>query len=293
MEIFCAVDIRGGRCVRLRQGDYHIETVYSEDPVAVASKMASEGAHWIHVVDLDGARTGQPENAATIAEIVSSVQVPVQTGGGIRTEASAKAWFDMGVERVVLGTAAMRDAELVATLAKSHRVAVGLDARAGEIATDGWLRASGRSVLETVRRFVDIGVDALIVTDIARDGMLSGPDLAGMTEVLNATCGTGVDIIASGGVASLQDLQDLASLNTRHVCTSGVHKSGGVSVGEVAAEHGDYLARHLGVHTLSGVIVGKALYEKRFTVAEAVAVLSGQSQTELGLHMEIGSQTEL
>ena len=258
MRLFCAVDIRGGRCVRLRQGDYDAETVYDDDPVSVATAMAEAGAHWIHVVDLDGARSGEPENAEVVTAIAEAVDVPVQAGGGVRTEATAKAWFDVGVERVVIGTAALRQPDLVCSLARSHRVAVGLDARAGDVATDGWRRASGESVLDVAHRFIDTGVDALVVTDIGRDGMLHGPDLAGMSKLLDKVAGTratasaadsltaSVDIIASGGVASLKDLRALASLR------------GGPD----------------GRRRLSGVIVGKALYERCFTVGEAVAAVS-------------------
>ena len=245
MRLFCAVDVRGGRCVRLRQGDYDAETVYADDPVDAAVAMAEAGAHWIHVVDLDGARSGEPENAAVVAAIAEAVNVPVQAGGGVRTEATAEAWFDAGVERVVLGTAAMRQPALVLTLARTRRIAVGLDARAGDVATDGWLRASGESVLDVACRFVDAGVDALVVTDIGRDGMLHGPDLTGMSKLLDAVARP-VDIVASGGVASLNDLRALASL------------SGGPD----------------GRRRLSGVVVGKALYEKRFTVTEAAAAVS-------------------
>ncbi len=242
MQLFAAVDIRDGRCVRLRQGDYGAETVYDDDPVARAVEMAEAGAAWIHVVDLDGARSGRPDNASTVAEIAAVVDVPVQAGGGVRTAATAEAWFAAGVERVVLGTAALRDPELVRGLARSHRIAVGLDARAGDVATDGWLQGSGQSVLEVARSFAADGVDAFVVTDISRDGTLEGPDIGGLASVLDAVS---VDMIASGGVGQIGDLAALAGLEGR----AG--------------------------RRLSGVIVGTALYEGRFTVAEAVAALSG------------------
>lgn len=242
MQLFAAVDIRNGRCVRLRQGDYGAETVYDDDPVARAVEMAEAGAAWIHVVDLDGARSGRPDNASVVAEIAAAVGVPVQAGGGVRTVATAEAWFAAGVARVVLGTAALRDPALVRELAGSHRIAVGLDARAGEVATDGWLQGSGRSVLDVARSFAADGVDAFVVTDISRDGTLDGPDLAGLASVLDAVS---VDVIASGGVGQLSDLTALAGLEDR----AG--------------------------RRLSGVIVGTALYERRFTVVEAVAALAG------------------
>ncbi|MYA86756.1 MAG: 1-(5-phosphoribosyl)-5-[(5-phosphoribosylamino)methylideneamino]imidazole-4-carboxamide isomerase [Acidimicrobiaceae bacterium] len=242
MQLFAAVDIRNGRCVRLRQGDYDAETVYDTDPVARAVELASQGAGWIHVVDLDGARSGHPDNAAVVTAIAGAVDVPVQAGGGVRTAATAEAWFAAGVERVVLGTAALRDPELVRGLARSHRIAVGLDARAGDVATDGWLQGSGQSVLDVARSFAADGVDAFVVTDISRDGTLEGPDVDGLTSVLDAVS---VDVIASGGVGQIGDLTALAGLEGR----AG--------------------------RRLSGVIVGTALYEGRFTVVEAVAALAG------------------
>ena len=242
MHLYCAVDVRGGRCVRLHQGDYDAETVYDDDPAARAVAMAEAGAGWIHVVDLDGARSGRPDNASVVAEIAAAVEVPVQAGGGVRTADTAEAWFAAGVARVVLGTAALRDPGLVRELARSHRIAVGLDARAGEVATDGWLKGSSRSVLDVARSFADDGVDAFVVTDISRDGTLDGPDLEGLVAAVD---GASADVIASGGVGRLEDLRALAGLEGR----AG--------------------------RRLSGVIVGTALYERRFTVAEAVAALAG------------------
>ena len=242
MQLYCAVDIRGRHCVRLRQGDYGAETVYDDDPVARAVEMADQGAAWIHVVDLDGARSGQPDNASVVAEIAAAVDVPVQAGGGVRTADTAEAWFAAGVERVVLGTAALRHPGLVRELARSHRIAVGLDARAGDVATDGWLQGSGRSVLDVASSFASDGVDAFVVTDISRDGTLEGPDVDGLESVLNEVS---ADVIASGGVGRIDDLRALAGLEGRD-------------------------GRRLG-----GVIVGTALYEGRFNVAEAAAALAG------------------
>ena len=242
MKLYCAVDVRAGRCVRLRQGDYGAETVYDDDPVARAVQMESGGAGWIHVVDLDGARSGRPDNAAVVAAIAGAVSVPVQAGGGIRSTETAEAWFAAGVERVVLGTAALQDPGLVHDLARRHRVAVGLDARSGEVATDGWLQGSGRSVLDVAKSFADAGVDAFVVTDISRDGTLEGPDIEGLAAVLDAT---NADVIASGGVGQLSDLRALAGLEGRD-------------------------GRRLG-----GVIVGTALYEGRFTVGEAAIASAG------------------
>ena len=239
MHLFPAIDLRDGRCVRLHQGDYGQETVYGDDPVAQAVAFAEAGAGWIHVVDLDAARTGVPENRAVVAAIAEAVDVPVQTGGGVRDRAAAEALFDAGVERVVIGTAALTDPDFVRDLAREHRVAVGLDAKAGEVATDGWLVGSGRTVLDVARSFADAGVDAFVVTDISRDGTLEGPDLVGLRDVVEATP---VDVIASGGVGTLDDLRALVAIEAEG-------------------------------RRLAGAITGKAIYEGRFTVEEGVAVL--------------------
>lgn len=236
IDLFPAIDLRAGRCVRLYQGDYGRETVYGEDPVAQAMAFAVEGARWIHVVDLDAARTGEPVNRDVVAAIAAAVDVPVQTGGGVRDESSAKALFDAGVERVVLGTAALEQPELVRRLAREHRVAVGLDARGREVASRGWLEGSGRDVVDVATEFADAGVDALIVTEIGRDGTLEGPDLDGLGIMLAATA---IDVVASGGVSSTDDLRALDSLEVQG-------------------------------RSLAGVIVGRALYEGRFTLAEAL-----------------------
>ena len=243
MKLFAAVDIRGGRCVRLHQGDYGQETVYGDDPVATAVELAEAGADWIHVVDLDAARSGKPVNRPVVAAVAAAVDVPVQAGGGVRSVEAARALLDAGVERVVLGTAALADPNLVRTLARSSRVAVGLDARAGGVAADGWRTDTGRSVLEVAAGFVDAGVDAFVATDIDRDGTMDGPDLSGLAALVEAT---EVPVVASGGVGGLDDLDALAGLER-------------------------------GGRRLEGVIVGKALYEGRFTVIEAVERLRGPS----------------
>jgi phosphoribosylformimino-5-aminoimidazole carboxamide ribotide isomerase len=245
VELFPSIDVRAGRVVRLVQGDYNQETVYGEDPVEVAVAFADAGAHWIHVVDLDAARTGDPLNRPVIAAIAAAVaprRVAIQTGGGVRTEGAAESLWAVGVRRVVVGTAAVEDPGLVARLgaAKPGGVAVGLDSRDGEVVTRGWLSGSGLGVAEMINRVVGEGVGAVIVTDVGRDGMLRGPDLTGLEAVLDATA---VDVIASGGVSSGADIAALAALR------------------------GPATAR-----ALAGVIVGKAIYEGRVTVAEGVAV---------------------
>ena len=235
MELYPAIDIRGGRCVRLLQGDYDQETVYGDDPVAVAKGYEAAGAPWVHVVDLDAARRGRPENREVVAAVAAAVGVPVQSGGGVRNEAAAEALLSAGVRRVVIGTAALQDPPLVRRLVASWpgRIAVGVDGRSGEAAVHGWTEGSGVPVLDAVARFEDAGVAAVIVTDIGRDGTLAGPDLDGLAAVLDRTS---IDVIASGGVGSLDDLRSLAGLGR-----------------------------------LAGVIVGKALYEGVFTVEEAIA----------------------
>ena len=239
MDLYPAIDLRGGRCVRLYQGDYGRETVYGDDPVAQARTFADAGAPWIHVVDLDAARTGEPVNRPVVAAIAAAVDVPVQTGGGVRTAADAEALVAAGVARVVLGTAALEDPDLVRQLAPRLPVAVGLDARAGEVAVRGWEEGSGRDVLDVARGFADAGVAALVVTDIGVDGTLAGPDLDGLAQVLAAT---DLDVVASGGVGSLADLGALDDLR-------------------------------VGDRGLAGVIVGRAIYEGAFTVTEALEVL--------------------
>lgn len=243
MQLFPAIDIRDGNCVRLYQGDYDQETVYGENPAEQAALFASEGAPWIHVVDLDAARSGEQSNLAAIAAIAERVDVPLQVGGGVRTVEAAQRLFDAGVTRVVIGTAAITNPELVHTLAAEHRVAVGLDAWGTDVAVAGWEERTGRDLFETVASFADVGVDAFVVTEIGRDGTMQGPDVAGLTKVLETTT---VPVIASGGVGTLDHIRAL-----HDVATNG--------------------------RSLSGVIVGRAIYEGAFTAAQAVAALSGTS----------------
>ena len=233
VDLYPAIDLRGGRCVRLRQGDFDSETVYGDDPVAVASAYAAAGAQWIHVVDLDAARR-QGSNRALVQQVAQAVAVPVQSGGGVR-DGSLLA---DGVSRLVLGSVALEEPDLVGELASAHPggVAVGLDHRDGEVRVRGWEEASGQRVDDLVARFSQAGVAAFIVTDIGRDGMLEGPDVDGLRALAGAT---DVPVIASGGVGTLDHLRVLR--------TTGV----------------------------GGVIVGKALYEGRFTVEQALEVLAG------------------
>lgn len=243
MELYPAIDVRAGRAVRLLKGDYAQETVYDDDPVAVAMAFAAAGARWVHVVDLDAARSGEPENRATVAAIASAVAaagVRVQSGGGVRSESAAAALADAGVARVVVGTAAVEDPALVRRIAARQAVAVGLDGRSGQVAVRGWLESAGGSVLDVLPRFEAAGVDAVVITEITVDGTLAGPDIAGLTAALEATT---LPVIASGGVGSLDDLRTLA----------GVQADG---------------------RRLAGVICGKAIYEGRFDVTGALAAVA-------------------
>lgn len=242
VELYPAIDLRGGRVVRLAQGDYDRETRYGDDPRAVAEQFAAAGASWIHVVDLDAARSGEATNRTAIAAICAAVPCRVQCGGGVRSASAAGALFDTGVARVVVGTAAVERPELVDELAARHpgQVAVGLDARGRAVATHGWTSESGADLLDLARRFDHPGVGALVVTEIGRDGMLTGPDLEQLASVVAAVA---VPVVASGGVGSLADLHALAALEA-------------------------------GGRRLAGAITGRALYERAFTIEEALAACS-------------------
>ncbi len=240
MELLPAIDLRDGRCVRLYQGDYDRETVYGDDPVAQARRFADAGSPWVHVVDLDAARSGEPVNRPVVAAIAGAVGAKVQTGGGVRDEAAAEALVAAGVTRVVLGTAALEDPALVRRLAARLPVAVGLDVRGREVAVRGWEQGSGRDLLDVLGTYEDAGVEAVVVTQIARDGTLDGPDVEGLAEVLGATT---MQVVASGGVGTLDDLRTLAGL-----VVDG--------------------------RRLAGAIVGRALYEGRFTIDEALAAVA-------------------
>ncbi len=240
MRLYPAIDLRGGRCVRLYQGSYDAETTYGDDPVGQARRFADAGASWLHVVDLDAARTGEPVNRPVIAAMVAAVDVPVQAGGGIRSLDAAATLADAGVARVVIGTAAVETPELVEQVAARQPVAVGLDARGRDVATHGWERGGGGDLLELAAGFESSGAEAVVVTEISRDGTMSGPDTSGLAAVLATT---GLAVIASGGVAELADLTALAAIGTG------------------------------GGRKLAGVIVGRALYEGRFTVEEALMTL--------------------
>jgi len=206
--LYPAIDLKGGRCVRLLRGDLTEATVFNDDPADQASKFAKQGFSWLHVVDLDGAVEGRSVNASAVAAILNEVSIPVQIGGGLRTLSSIAAWIEQGVSRVILGTAAVRDPDLVrkAAAAFPEQVAVGVDLRDGRAAVDGWLETSDLSGIDLARRFEDAGVCALIVTDIARDGALQGVNIEAVGAVADAVH---IPVIASGGVAGLADIQGL------------------------------------------------------------------------------------
>lgn len=236
MNLYPAIDLLGRKVVRLRQGEYGDSTVYGDDPVAVALSFVEQGAKWVHMVDLDAAKTAEPVNRPVIQKVASALRgaASLQVGGGVRTLDDARELAQLGVTRVVMGSAAVMHPERVVQVSEVVSVAVGLDHREGIAATHGWTESSGVSVVDLLPQFPT--ASAFVITDISRDGMLTGPDVDGLAEVVRQTT---VPVVASGGVGDLSHVQALAS-----------------------------------IHGLDGVIVGKALYENRFSVAEALAVLS-------------------
>jgi phosphoribosylformimino-5-aminoimidazole carboxamide ribotide isomerase len=246
MQILPAIDLRGGKCVRLRQGDYGQETIFGDDPVAVARQWAEQGAERIHLVDLDGAKVGAPVNHEIVAEIVRTLDVPCQMGGGLRDENSLEQMLErVGIDRVIIGTQALKDPEWFAAMTQRwpHRVALGIDARDSMVATEGWLDVSQTSVFELAGQYVDLPVAAVIYTNIANDGMMQGIDQATIGD-LGKLADMGLPTIASGGVSTLDDVRRLAREAKSHL-------------------------------NLVGTIVGRALYEQTMTVAEAIAAANG------------------
>lgn len=235
VELFPAIDLRGGRVVRLRQGDYGAETVYGDDPLAVAEQFVADGARWIHIVDLDAARGDGPVNRPVLSGISEALRgrAQVQTGGGVRSLDDARALADVGVARVVMGSAAVARPELVDQVATLVPVAVGLDHRSGQVAVQGWTESSSLTVYRALTMFPS--AVAFVITDIDRDGMLSGPDIVGLTDAVRV-CDR--PVIASGGVAGLDDVRSLGSIDG-----------------------------------LGGIITGRAVYEGRLSVRDALMVL--------------------
>lgn len=243
-DLYPAIDLLGGRVVRLRQGDYGDETAYGNDPIAVARRFVDAGVSWIHVVDLDAARSGEAVNRPVVAAIVEAIagRASVQTGGGVRTVDDARQLAEMGVARVVMGSAAVSDPDLVSQASAVVPVAVGLDHRGGEIAVHGWTQGSGLQLDDAYELFPAAAV--FVITDIGRDGMLEGPDLVGLADAARLAP---APVIASGGVSSVADIESLAA-----------------------------------IEGLSGIITGKALYEGRFTVGEALAALTATGERRQG-----------
>jgi phosphoribosylformimino-5-aminoimidazole carboxamide ribotide isomerase len=237
--LYPAIDIRDGKAVRLTQGDYERETEYDADPVIAARRWASGGARWLHVVDLDGARAGEPVNLEHVRRIVAAVNIPVQLGGGLRDSKKVEEALSSGAERVVLGTAAVRDPEMAAAITAAHpdRVVVSVDARAGKAAAEGWTEASELETADVMGGLAELGVRRFVYTPVEVDGLMEGPDLDSLREVASSL---DAELVYSGGIGSLEDLRAVAGLS---------------------------------LENLAGVIVGKALYEGRFTVAEAQAAL--------------------
>lgn len=238
MEILPAIDLRDGKCVRLLQGDYERQINYNDDPVGQAQLFEQEGAKWLHVVDLDGAKDGKHHNIETLERIRAHTNLTIELGGGVRSEESIKQLLDAGIRRVIVGTKAMEEPEWFEEMVFKYpdQIVLGLDARDGKIATHGWLETGDETVVETAAKVNDWPLAAIVYTDIARDGMLTGPNVAA-TGQLAESCK--IPIVASGGVGQLGDIEQLAPL------------------------------------PLMGVIVGRALYEGKFTLKEALAVVGG------------------
>jgi phosphoribosylformimino-5-aminoimidazole carboxamide ribotide isomerase len=234
VELIPAIDIRGGRCVRLVQGDYARETVYDADPLAVAQRWVEQGATRLHVVDLDGAREGAPRNRALIERIAASVSVPVQVGGGIRSADDALHYRDAGLARVILGTAAVEDRALVAKLAAAlgEALVVGIDARAGIVRTRGWIESAGITAVELARELRGLGVGRFVYTDIGVDGMLQGPNLPALRQFIAAA---GCPVIASGGVGRLADLPAIAATGAEAVIAGKALYTGDLRLDEALA----------------------------------------------------------
>ena len=239
MILYPAIDLKDGNCVRLLRGEMEAATVFGEDPAAQAKAFVTAGCRWLHLVDLNGAFAGRPVNAGAVEAILAAVDVPVQLGGGIRDRATLEGWLEKGVSRVILGTAAVRDPEFVRAAARAFpgRVAVGIDARAGRVAVEGWAEATDLEATDLARRFEDAGVAALIYTDIDRDGAMEGPNVPATAALAHAVS---IPVIASGGVSSIEDLRALKACGA----------------------------------PLDGAISGRALYEGRIDLAEAVRLLA-------------------
>lgn len=233
MQIWPAIDLRGGRCVRLEQGDFSRETVFGDDPAAMARHWVEQGATRLHLVDLDGARSGEPLNAAAVTAILAAVTIPCQLGGGVRSETTIRRWIEAGVERVVIGTEALKRPAWFGEACRQfpQQLVLGIDARDGQVATDGWTETSHTSAVDLAAQFAELPLAGIVYTDIATDGMLAGPNVEATAAMCRAAR---VSVIASGGVTSAEDVQRLAGVGA------------------------------------AGCIIGRALYEKRLTLSEAI-----------------------
>ena len=234
MEVIPAIDIKGGKCVRLYQGDYNRETVFSEDPVAVALNWQAQGAGRLHLVDLDGAASGEPRNIAVVEAIVKQVSLPVQLGGGIRDEATVASLLAIGINRVILGTVAVENSELVERLCQKYggAIVVGIDARDGRVATHGWKKGTGVAALALGRRMAAIGVRRLIYTDIKRDGTLTEPGFEAIAEMVK---GVNLPIIAAGGISALSHLKKLKELGVEGAIVGKALYTGDIKLNEALA----------------------------------------------------------
>ncbi|MAS86959.1 MAG: 1-(5-phosphoribosyl)-5-[(5-phosphoribosylamino)methylideneamino]imidazole-4-carboxamide isomerase [Micavibrio sp.] len=234
MIIFPAIDMKDGQCVRLYKGDMDQATIFNDDPAAQAASFEKDGFSWIHLVDLNGAFAGKPVNADAVNAIIKAVSVPLQLGGGIRDMQTIEYWLDAGISRVILGTVATTNPQLVKDACKAYpgQVVVGIDAKEGMVAVEGWADVSTLKVTELAKQFEDAGVTAIIYTDIGRDGTLTGPDIEGTRQLARAV---NIDIIASGGVSSIEDIEAI----------SGLQEDGVI-----------------------GVVVGRAIYDKKVTAAQ-------------------------
>ena len=241
MIFFPAIDLKNGHCVRLLQGDMNRATTFSDDPSAQANVFENAGCQWIHVVDLNGAVEGKPVNGKAIDSILESISIPIELGGGIRDRATTEIWLEKGVHRVILGTAALKDPDLVRETCRAHpgRIAVSVDVRDGKVAVDGWANTSEITALDLAKQFEDFGVTVIIFTDINRDGVMKGPNVEATLKLAHAIS---IPVIASGGVSSMDDLETLKN-------------------------SGDGL--------LEGVISGRAIYDGLIDPGEAAALLGG------------------
>jgi len=244
MILFPAIDLKNGQCVRLRQGEMDSATVFSDDPAAQAASFEAQGFRWLHVVDLDGAFAGKPMNGLAVDAILARVSFPVQLGGGIRDLATVEGWLAKGVARVIIGTAAVRDPAFVKAAARAHpgRIVVGIDARDGFVAVEGWAETSALGAADLGRRFEDAGVAAIVYTDIARDGMLQGVNWDGTISLAQALS---IPVIASGGLASMADVERLMQPDAA---------------------------------LLEGAITGRALYDGRIDAQAALKLVAGRSR---------------